>query len=238
MPAILAGPARPVVTEGSTSESNAPTAAAEVLQRHRPRTSRSSSSTPRSPASLPRRSPTPSRARRYCRPKAEATTGVGPGTTSRGDGGIGPRQQRPPGERPPPFAQLRLAPSPDGDPLQRQAHLRRDEPCCVVLVLRPDVAHHDQRAVGLDRPTRLLGCRLERRSVHPRFEALGQRHVERLRPRRMVSLGHAPSLRLGPPSPARVLRCGPQLTAAAASCEHGFHGRHGGRRAFVTWSSP
>jgi hypothetical protein len=104
-----------------------------------------------------------------------------------------------------PFAPLRRAPSPDGDALQGQAHLRRDEPRRVVLVLRPDVAHDDERAIALDRPTRLLGRCLERRSVHPQFELLGQRHFERLGPRRMVALRHVPSVR---PSPAHVLRCG------------------------------
>src|SRR6188472_3031721 len=45
---------------------------------------------------------------------------------------------------------------PDGDPLQRQAGLRRDQPCRVVLVIRPDIAHDDDPRIALDRPTRLL----------------------------------------------------------------------------------
>ena len=61
----------------------------------------------------------------------------------------------------------------------------------MVLVLGPNVAHNDDRTVALDRPTRLLGGRLEHRLVLPQVEALGQRHVERFRPFRVSALGHA-----------------------------------------------
>jgi hypothetical protein len=40
----------------------------------------------------------------------------------------------------------------------------------VILVLRPDDAHGDHRAVALDRPTRLLRRLLERRPVFPEEE--------------------------------------------------------------------
>src|SRR5215204_5017667 len=86
---------------------------------------------------------------------------------------------------------LRVAPGPDGDPLQRQAHLRRDEPRCVILVLRPDVAHRKHCAVALDRPARLLCGLLERRSVLPELKARGQGHVERLMSRWMLALRHS-----------------------------------------------
>src|SRR4051794_4109017 len=84
---------------------------------------------------------------------------------------------------------LRLATGPDGDSLEWQAHLRRDEPRRVVLVLGPDVAHRDDRAVAFDRPTGLPRCRLELRLVLAELESLGQRHVERFGPRRTVALG-------------------------------------------------
>src|SRR3954454_10923863 len=103
-------------------------------------------------------------------------------------------------------AELRLAAGPHGDPLRRQADLRRDEPRRVVLILRPDVPYDDDRAIALDRPSRLLGRRLERRSVLSRIESLGQGHVEQLGPRRMVGLCHAASLALCPPRSARASR--------------------------------
>ena len=43
----------------------------------------------------------------------------------------------------PAFARLPGASGPDRHPLQRQAHLRRDEPRRMVLVLRPNVPHND-----------------------------------------------------------------------------------------------
>src|SRR5687768_10915354 len=91
---------------------------------------------------------------------------------------------------------LRVAPSPDGDPLQRQANLRRNEPRRVILVIRPDVAHGHHCPVALDRPTRLPRGLLERRSVLPELEALGQGHVEGLSSRRMLALRHSVSLLL------------------------------------------
>jgi hypothetical protein len=99
------------------------------------------------------------------------------------------------------LARLRLSPRPDGNSLQRQADLRRDEPRRMVVVLRPDVPHDDDRAIALDRPTRLLGRGLERRSVLLEFEPIGQRHVERFRPLRTVALGHPASLALRPARP-------------------------------------
>src|SRR5215218_6102500 len=77
-------------------------------------------------------------------------------------------------------SQLSSASGPDGDALEWQADLRSDEPCRVILVLGPHVAHDDRRAVALDRPARLLGRRLDLGSARPQLEAVGQRHVERL----------------------------------------------------------
>jgi hypothetical protein len=54
--------------------------------------------------------------------------------------------------------------------------------------------HDGGLGVALDRPTRLLRRRFERRSVPLKFEACGQRHVERLTPWRMVTCGHPASL--------------------------------------------
>src|SRR5215212_4987658 len=76
---------------------------------------------------------------------------------------------------------LRVAASPDGDAFERQADLRRDEPCRVILVLRPDVAHGNHCAVALDRPTSMPRGFLERCSVLAEFKALAQGHVEGLR---------------------------------------------------------
>src|SRR3954468_2724808 len=95
----------------------------------------------------------------------------------------------------------RVAPGPDGHALDRQAGLRRHEPGSVVVVVRPDVADDDGRAVALDGPARLLRGLLERRSLVAELEAVRQRHVERLRPRRMLGPGHAASVPVPDHSP-------------------------------------
>src|SRR6185295_11101441 len=84
----------------------------------------------------------------------------------------GCRRNRPP-RSPPATSPSGVASRPDGDALERQPDLRRDEPGSVVVVLRPDVADDDDRPVVLDRPARFLRGLLECRLVLAELEALG-----------------------------------------------------------------